>query len=158
MAVQDLEAAKIIHRDIKPENVIEAKDGMIKLIDLGICREFNETGNLTEGTGTGPYIPPEGCGTKHDIYSTAVVWFELMTNRLPMYSSFRTKAALAHSFMIETTEVNDQVIDLFFHMIEPDADVRWTAAQASPAMTRILEALSKGPKPNIYRILSCTVS
>ena len=133
MAVRDMEEAGVMHRDLKPENIMEAKDGKIKVMQ----------GNLTEDAGTGPYIPPEGRGPKHDIYSAAVVWFELMTNSLPKDINVRDKASLVHAFKLETVKEASEVLDLFMHMIEPDENVRWTAKQASPAMKKVLESLSK---------------
>lgn len=93
--------------------------------------------------GTHLYIPPEGRGPKHDVYSAAVVWFELMTNSLPGDINVCDKDSLVHAFKLETVKEASEVLDLFLHMIEPDENVRWTAKQASPVMKMVLESLLK---------------
>lgn len=79
----------IIHRDIKPANLMVRKDGMIKIVDFGIARIGDETMTLPgQVVGSMNYMSPEqiqgvkvDCRT--DIFSTAVVLFELLTYTLP---------------------------------------------------------------------------
>lgn len=33
-----------INKDLKPENILFDKNGYLKLIDLGFCKELDETG------------------------------------------------------------------------------------------------------------------
>jgi len=144
--VRDLHHFGVTHRDIKPGNICLSKDGLYKLIDLGLAREIDENGNLTENTGTGPYIPPGGCGLKHDEFSAAVVWHELMTGKIPDWKDTSTKILsrkqVCTAFKIDSVPEGDQVIDLFMHLIEPEDAMRWTAKQALPMMEKIWESLS----------------
>lgn len=70
----------IIHRDIKPSNVLITEDGVVKLIDFDVSRQYkkvSETGD-TKVLGTPEYAAPEQYGYKQtdersDIYSIGIV-------------------------------------------------------------------------------------
>jgi serine/threonine protein kinase len=85
-----------VHRDIKPANLILAKDGTVKILDMGLARSFqDESDNLTgslgdepETFGTADYISPEqALGQKvderSDIYSLGATMFALITGHPP---------------------------------------------------------------------------
>ena len=81
----------VIHRDIKPANLIIPADGALKIVDFGIARFGNDhltrTGRVM---GSIFYMSPEQINGNEldvgtDIYSTAVVLFELLTWELPFH-------------------------------------------------------------------------
>jgi eukaryotic-like serine/threonine-protein kinase len=85
----------VIHRDLKPENVLlvprdETGDVLVKLTDFGIAKLSGEPSlTLNEQLfGTPGYIAPEYVGGlpidgRADIYSLAVVIYEMITGVLP---------------------------------------------------------------------------
>jgi eukaryotic-like serine/threonine-protein kinase len=87
----------VIHRDLKPENILLLNEGgahpeseHVKLTDFGIAKVFGEP-NLTLNEqlfGTPGYIAPEyvgglGIDGRSDIYSLAVVIYEMVCGVLP---------------------------------------------------------------------------
>ena len=51
----------VVHRDLKPANIMVSNEGVVKIIDFGISRIFNqEQGEMMETyTGTPLYMAPE---------------------------------------------------------------------------------------------------
>jgi serine/threonine-protein kinase len=112
---QGLEAAHaqgVVHRDIKPQNMlILPETGDLKIMDFGIARVSDmkagtapgASGLTTAGTvmGTPDYIPPEQAqgmpaDFRSDIYSLAVVLYEVFTGRLPFTGETIMNVVLAH--------------------------------------------------------------
>jgi len=85
------EVRGIIHRDIKPENIMLTHEGGIKLMDFGIARPTEVTGETVAGTvmGTFAYMSLEqleGQTTidgRADMFSLGVVLYELVTGQRP---------------------------------------------------------------------------
>jgi serine/threonine protein kinase len=81
----------VLHRDLKPGNIMLRGDGSLALIDFGLARQFNSSGETTgigQIFGTPYYMSPEqGHGqaldARSDLYSLGVIFHEMLVHRKP---------------------------------------------------------------------------
>ena len=83
----------VLHRDVKTENALVTEEGVLKLSDFGLARSDWDTGLTRAGMimGTPAYMSPEQArgepvDARADLYSAAVILFELLAGRLPFQS------------------------------------------------------------------------
>ena len=116
-ALQHAHEKGIIHRDIKPQNIMLLNDNKtIKVADFGIARFSNkgDTKTMTDGAiGSVHYISPEQAkgavvDNKTDIYSTGIVFYEMLTGRVPFQSDSAVSVAL---MQIQKEAVNPRSIN-----------------------------------------------
>ncbi|MFT5083787.1 MAG: serine/threonine-protein kinase PpkA [Lentisphaeria bacterium] len=94
----------IIHRDLKPDNVMFREDGAAVLTDFGIAKETNADINLTQTgliVGTPKYMSPEQIrgsepSPEGDIYSLGILFYQLLTNRVPFAGADLMATAYMH--------------------------------------------------------------
>jgi serine/threonine protein kinase len=126
----------VVHRDIKPHNIAVEPSGFIKVMDFGIARLMERTGEgLTQaGTaiGTPEYMAPEqlmgeAVDARADLYAAGAVLFECLTGRL-VFAAPSLTALIAK------------------HLEERPADPRAVNPEVPPALSAaVLKALAKKP-------------
>lgn len=84
--LEHLHLRSIIHRDLKPANILLQGDTP-RLTDFGISRILKTTSQSSSIAGTPVYMAPETFDGKRsaqaDLWSVGVVFYELLTGRLP---------------------------------------------------------------------------
>jgi eukaryotic-like serine/threonine-protein kinase len=106
-AVQFAHQRLIIHRDIKPGNILVGPDGVPKLLDFGIAKLLDPAAGVDATITmfqalTPSYASPEQIKggpitTATDVYSLAVVLYELLTGHSPYRVSVRLPHRLAQA-------------------------------------------------------------
>lgn len=150
----------VIHRDIKPANLLMSRDGVVKILDMGLARlESDGNGRIeTELTdtgvvmGTAAYMPPEQArdtrraDARSDIYSLGCTLHFLLTGR-PVYAGVsQVDTILSHvnkpvpSLRQILPQVPVTLDQLFQSMIAKDpADRVQTAGEVAERLTSLRE-------------------
>jgi tetratricopeptide (TPR) repeat protein len=134
-ALDHAHAQGVVHRDVKPGNVLMRRDGVTKLVDLGIATAQDHTRLTHSGMvlGTAAYMAPEqleGGETTPatDIYALAVVAYEALTGERAREG--RTPIEIAHQIATG-----------------PPPDIRDAMPDASPQAAEILKrAMARDPR------------
>ncbi len=123
----------VVHRDIKPANIMLTTERVVKIMDFGIAKMATSSKTQTNIVlGTPLYMSPEQIAGKKvdgrsDIFSLAVVMFELLTGRPPF--------------------IADNVSALLFAIAHtPHLSVKTLRPDLPPAIKEVLDrALHKDP-------------
>ena len=105
-ALDESHRSGIIHRDIKPGNVMITHSGLVKVCDFGIAQAIEDpTNDPSTIVGTAQYFSPEQAkgeiiDGRSDLYSTAVVLFEMVTGT-PLFTG-DTSVSIAFQHVTQT--------------------------------------------------------
>jgi serine/threonine-protein kinase len=111
-SLEEAHAHGIVHRDLKPDNVVlverAGQKDFVKVLDFGIAKrsreeDKNEQKLTQQGMvlGTPPYMSPEQftgqpVDARSDIYSLAVMGYEMLTGKLPFSANTAWEWATQH--------------------------------------------------------------
>ena len=108
----------LVHRDISPDNILVHRNGAAKVVDFGIAKAANSSGQTRTGTlkGKVAYMPPEQLrgeqlDRRTDVFALGVVLYELLAGKRPWEGS--SEVALIGKIMTEDPQP--------LHELRPDA-------------------------------------
>ena len=89
IGVEYIHKQKLAHRDLKPENLLLTKNHILKIIDFGLCHDFDGTKLLKTKCGSPSYAAPEILrgfpynGFKSDIWCCGIILYGMLCGYLP---------------------------------------------------------------------------
>lgn len=149
----------IIHRDIKPSNILISSDGRVLLSDFGLALPSGLSSLTRTGyvLGTPTYVSPEQAkglplDERADIYSLAVVLFELLVGRPPFLGSSPVEIIAQHVESPVPVELlrplfNKQLEGVLVKALSKEPNKRYATVQELVADLR--RALDRGHRPDM---------
>jgi len=115
-AVRCAHKSHVVHRDLKPNNILVTEDGAPRLLDFGIAKVMNAqdpsrelitrttTRHLTPAYASPEQVRGENVTPATDVYSLAVVLYELLTGHRPYRLTQRTPAEIERAICDQEPE------------------------------------------------------
>jgi eukaryotic-like serine/threonine-protein kinase len=166
----------ISHRDIKPANLLVNPDGVVKILDMGLAKFFqNTTIPSTESQepgavmGTADYIAPEqaiACSAadhRADIYSLGATLYHLVTGEPPFQGTLAAKLIAHQLHEVPTAheireDVPEGVSDIIAKMMAKEPSQRYqTAAEVVQALLPYTEHLPIATTTSSGRMVSLVI-
>ncbi len=129
----------IVHRDVKTANLFLTSDKVVKIMDFGLAKMFEEVrGGTTVISGTPFYMSPEqilggSVDARTDLYSLGVTLYELATGNVPFAQG---DIAYHHRHTPPTdprelrSDLPDGLAELLLELLEKDVDARVSSAES----------------------------
>jgi len=132
----------VVHRDLKPSNIMIDKDGNARIMDFGIARSLKAKGVTAAGVmiGTAEYMSPEQvegreADQRSDIYSLGVIFYEMVTGRIPFEGETFLSIALKHKTEQPrdpkelNTQLPENLTNVILKCMEKDREKRYQTAE-----------------------------
>lgn len=146
--------AGMVHRDIKPGNLLVDNTGVVKILDLGLARFFDEqeSASLTiaheeKVLGTADYLAPEQAVDSHnidlraDIYSLGCTFYFMLLGQPPFTEGTLAQRLMAHQMKeplpieAKRKDVPESLLVIIRKMMAKKPDERYqSAAEVSEAL------------------------
>jgi serine/threonine protein kinase len=154
------ESAGLVHRDIKPGNILVDRNGIVKVLDMGLARFFHDEDDIITKKydenvlGTADYLAPEQALNSHevdiraDIYSLGATCYYCLTGRTPFAEGTVAQKLIWHQtrqpkpILTLRTGVPPELIAIVDKMMAKDPNQRY---QQPLAVADALSALTQLP-------------
>ena len=156
----------LYHRDIKPENILLTQNvhnqTVAKIGDFGISKFLTFKEFTTSVGGSVHYLPPDAIRGRatfsSDIYSLGVVFYEMMTGRLPFTGGnidlILKEIVKGHPPSPRSLNpgIDPDISAIIMKMMEPDPDKRYQTI--GEVQTALQEYVEMKKSPPVERILA----
>ncbi len=141
------DAAALVHRDIKPGNILVDRNGIVKILDMGLARFFHDeedilTKKYDENVlGTADYLAPEQALDSHsvdiraDVYSLGGTFYFCLTGRTPFAEGSVAQKLIWHQtrqprpIRSLRPEVPEGIVGIIDRMMAKDVNQRYQSPQ-----------------------------
>jgi serine/threonine protein kinase len=162
LGLQHAHEAGLVHRDIKPGNLLIDRQGVVKILDMGLARFFHEDSaqfikeyEVGYIIGTGDYIAPEQIidsrvDIRADLYSLGGTMYYLLTGKSPFQDGTNAQKIIWHQVRHPKTlrllrpDVPEALVRIFEKTISKEPGRRY---QSPNELAAALEPFTAGPIP-----------
>lgn len=164
----------LVHRDIKPGNILLARDGCVKLADLGLAMTTDTwTGNSSASSsvlaGTAAYMAPElctsgECDLRTDIYSLGATFYHAVVGEMPFKGKNRMEVMLKHTREMPIAPhqlvagLDVSVSDVILRMMAKQPDDRYSSYEELLSDLRQLHTRSSSDMQIVLPAFASTAS